>query len=255
MSKTNGNGHKPNTSVLYTLPVSAWEWPRVAVFIPYPIAMPEPAEVLPHIIEIARTGVNFLYHQHDRQDVVRNRIAEQLLKSNYTHVLMLDSDHKHPVDIVQRMARWGIQDPKRLVIGGLYFNRRPPFEPCAWGKGEDGSMERLIDWQQGLVHGIELCGTAVMLIAREVFEQVERPWFFYDYQYYPDMKEDFMFPTEDIGFCKKVRAAGIEIYLDTTIDAPHGRTDWVTEKTYRTFAQMAQQMTEAKNESPELVEV
>lgn len=248
MSK-NGNGYKPDISVLHKLPVSSWDWPRIAVFIPYPIAMPNPADVIPHIVEIARTGVNFIYQEQDRQDAVRNKACEQFLASDYTHLLMLDSDHKHPVDIVHRLARWVVQKPERQVIGGLYFNRRPPFEPCAWGSGENGTYHRLADWQPGLISGIELCGTAVLLIAKEVFQKIERPWFYYDYTAADQLKDEFVYPTEDIGFCKKVRDAGIDIYLDTTIDTPHGRTDWVNERTYRTFQQAREAAAEVENAS------
>jgi len=234
----NGNGYEPDYSVLKRFPISAWEWPRIAVFIPILPALPYADEVVPHFLEIARTGVNFLYHPFGSIDSTRNRVAEALLASDYTHVLMLDGDQKHPPDIVQRMAGWVIHKPERLVVGGLYFNRRPPYLPLAWVKQDDGFFYQVHKWEKGLIEDVDLLAAGCLLINREVFEQIERPWFFNDYTGVEEQKELFNYPTEDIGFCKKVREAGIQICLDTTIESLHGANAWISEQTYRSYYEM-----------------
>lgn len=242
-----------------TYPIDAWEWPRIAVFVPLTPAMPYADEVFPHFIEIARTGVRFFYHPYGSTDSVRNRIAETLLLSDYTHILYLDSDQKHLPDIVVRMAKWVIEDRNRLVVAGLYFNRREPFLPLAWVKGEDGHYYQIHKWGRGLIRGVDLVGSGCMLVSRCVFGMIERPWFFYDYEGAQEKKTDFVYPTEDIGFCKKVRAAGIEIYLDTTIVSPHARPGWVTEEHYRLYcaahdAEEKDEITDVERVAPRLAE-
>ena len=234
----NGNEYKPDLSILQTRPISSWEWPRIVVFVPILPALPYADEVLPHFFEIARTGVNFLFHPFGGIDSTRNRIAEALLMSDYTHVLMLDADQKHPIDIVQRMARWVIYKPERLIIGGLYFNRRPPYPPLAWVKQDDGFYYQIHKWEKGLIEDLDLVAGGCLLINRKVFERVERPWFYHDYTGVQEQKETFTYPTEDIGFCKKAREAGIQICLDTTIESLHGTNAWINEQTYRSYYEM-----------------
>ncbi len=222
-----------------------WEWPRIAVFVPMLPAWPYADDVWPHINEIARTGVRFLYHPYGVIDGVRNRVAEGvLLDDEFTHVLYLDSDQKHPIDIVPRLAKWILEDHERLIVAGLYFNRRPPYAPNVWMKGEDGLYYQAHNWGQGLIEGIDLVGTGCLLINKKVFEMLDRPWFYNSYEGIQEKKGNFVFPGEDIGFCKKARAAGIEIYLDTTIDSPHARTSFVNEKTYRSYCAMNEDMNE-----------
>lgn len=218
---------------------ATWEWPKIAVFVPILPAMPYADEVLPHFFEIARTGVKFIYHPFGSIDSVRNRVAEGILASDdITHVLFLDGDQRHPIDIVPRLAKWLLLKPERQIIGGLYFNRRPPYLPLAWAKSDDGFYYQLHKWEQGLIEGLDLIAAGCMLIDKKVFELVERPWFYHDYEGVQDRKAEFVYPTEDIGFCKKARSAGIEICLDTTINSPHARTSWVSEQTYRTYCEM-----------------
>jgi len=144
MSKRNGK--KP--AILETSPAT-WKWPRIAVFVPLLPALPYADEVLPYFIEIARTGVRFVYHTFGSIDSVRNRVAEGILMDDtFTHVLFLDADQKHPIDIVPKLARWVIEKPERLIVGGLYYNRRPPYLPLAWVKGEDGIYYQAHKWEK-----------------------------------------------------------------------------------------------------------
>jgi len=230
-------------------PISAWTWPKIVVFIPILPALPYADEVMPHFLEIARTGVDFFYHPFGSIDSVRNRVCEALLMSNFTHILMLDADQKHPINIVQRLARWVIEKPERLVVAGLYFNRREPFMPLAWFEEDDG-LYQFVDWEDGLIEDPRMAGVAAgcLLISRKVFEKIERPWFYHIYDGAQEKKADFVYPTEDIGFCKKVREAGIQICIDTTIKSPHGRNAWVDEETYRTYNQMHPEETESLKE-------
>jgi hypothetical protein len=59
------------------------------------------------------------------------------------------------------------------------------------------------------------------LIHRSVFEHLTRPWFYYDYSGAEEGGKNWTRTTEDINFCKKARAAGIRIFVDTTICSPH----------------------------------
>ena len=237
----------PDKAVLQRLPVNSWAWPRVVVFVPMPQALPHADAVFPHFIGIAQTGVPFMWLPYGRTDAVRNQAAQGLLDSDYTHILMLDSDQRHPLDIVQRLCRWVIDDPERLIVGGLYFRRGEPYDPLVW-RLVDNEPQIMTEWQQGLIE-CDVIGTGAILIDRRVFGQVERPWFWYDYS--GIASPGYSWPTEDITFCLAAREAGIKIYCDTTVDSPHAYTSFINERTYRSFRAMkaAQETQENENQT------
>ena len=219
-------------SVLKSWPVANWEWPKIAVFVPMVSALPYADNVFFNFLEIAQGGVPFFRLPYARTDVARNRGAQALLDSEFTHILMLDSDHPHPIDIVQRLARRVIEDPERLVVAALAFRRGEPYDPLVWVKKDDG-VYAVVEWEENSLIDAYIVGTPAMLIHRSVFEQISKPWFYYDYT--EINQPNFSWPTEDVGFCKKVCEAGIHIYCDTSIVTPHMRSVTVDENTYRTW--------------------
>lgn len=217
---------------LEVTPISAWRWPRVVLGVLQMPAMAHADEVFYNFWAIAMQGTPIFKMPYGRTDVVRNKLAMELLKSDFTHLLMLDIDHIHPTDIVQKLARWVMLDPKRKVVGGLNFRRGEPFDPCCFLKGPEGKYFPPVEWGKGLIR-VDRIGTGSILIAREVFEQIEPPWFYNDYS---RVWED-AWPGEDMGFSIKCEEKGIEMWVDTSCTSPHGITSWVDEGTYRTYLQ------------------
>lgn len=215
---------------LETLPISAWEWPRIVAFVPQFPALPHADDVFYGFWAIAQQGLPIMQISYGRTDLVRNRAAMLLLQSDFTHVLMLDADHQHPPHVTQLLARWVLDDPTRLVVGGLNFRRGEPYDPCAYLRGEDGLLYPPSEWQRGLVE-VDAIGTGSLLIAREAFERIEPPWFFNDYS----MVMEDRWPGEDIGFSKKCNEAGIKLWVDTTTTSPHMIDAVVDESSYRDY--------------------
>lgn len=186
--------------------------------------------VFPRFMQIAAQGVRLTHQDYTRTDLARNRFAKTLLGSEFTHILMLDVDHIHPVDIVQRLARWVLIDPEKLVIGGLNFRRSKPHEPCCFVFDNLGNLAAPAVWDKGLME-MDYIGTGSILIAREVFETIKPPWFTHVYDEELVMMDTW--PGEDIGFNNKCREAGIKMYVDTTTTSPHCTDALVTEKSFR----------------------
>lgn len=230
MSKENGD----KFAVLKSWPVANWEWPKIVLFVPMVPALPYADEVFFNFMEIAQGGVPFFKLPYSIPDVARNKAAQALRDSEFTHVLMLDTDHPHPANIVQKLARRVIEDPGRLVVAAMVFRRGEPYDPMVWvKKGEN--YYTVDDWERGSIFEVDMVATPAMLIHRSVFEKVKYPWFFYEYL--PEYT-DGMRPTEDVGFCKKVRAAGIKIYCDSNVITPHMRSGKVDQRTWETWKQM-----------------
>ena len=201
---------------LNVLPIASWDYPRILLGVLKERAISYADDVLDNFMMIAATGVSLIRVPYGRTDIVRNRMAMGLLDSDYTHLLMLDADHEHPVDIVQRLARWVLLDDTVQVVGGLNFKRSSPHEPCAFIFGADGSIYQPAEWERGLIE-VDALGTGSILIAREVFEAIQPPWF---YNIYDEVWMD-SWPGEDIGFSRNCKAAGIRLWVDTTTTSPH----------------------------------
>jgi len=195
-------------------------------------------------VAIFQQGWSLAELPYTRNDVARHKLAKFLLESDYTHLLMLDSDHRHPVDVVQRLARWFQAYPDVLVVGGLNFRRGEPFDPCAFVDPGDGEFHRLAQWGQGLVR-VDALGTGSMMIDRRAFEALpeEQGWFDYEYPNHSS------WPGTDMTFCKRCREAGIALWCDTTCVSPHLGVQVIDESTYRRYlaemARLAEQQREA----------
>lgn len=194
-------------------------------------------------IALAQKGYAFVRRPYDRIDVTRNRMAQHLLDSHeFTHLLMLDMDHQHPDDIVERLVRWWLKDPEKLVIAGLNFRRNEPYDPLVWFKGPDGQMYHAVDWPDGLLQCYTV-GTGAMLVHRSVFERIPGPWFCNDYSQAPEMDA---WPGEDIGFCKLCDQAGIKVWCDTTATSPHLSQTAVGQDTYRAYVAAYPELAESE---------
>lgn len=168
--------------------------------------------------------------EYTRNDIARCKFAEFLLTSTFTHLLMLDSDHVHPPDIVPRLARWFLAYPGEVQIcGGLNFRRGEPYDPCAFIDPGDGSYRRMAEWGTGAIE-VDALGTGSIMIAREVFEalphETGQPWFGYDYSIEG-------WPGTDMWFSSRCRKAGISLWCDTTTISPHIGDRFIDLTSYR----------------------
>lgn len=177
--------------------------------------------------EIAMGGWPLTRLPYTRNDVARQQEAEFLMQSDYTHLCMLDSDHTHPGDIVQRLARWFIAYPDLVqVVGGLNYRRGEPYDPCAFVDPGDGHFRRMAEWGVGAIE-VDALGTGCIMIARSVFETLPQPWFGYDYT---DWKG---WPGTDMWFSALCKKAGITLWCDTTTTSPHLGDMFIGDKEYR----------------------
>ena len=223
---------KPDNSldILSKKPISAWPYPRILTGVLQERAMSHASYVFYDFWDIAMQGVPIIRMPYIRTELARNKMAIQLLLSEYTHLLMLDIDHRHPKEIIQRLSRWVLQMPEVQVVGGLNFRRGEPFDPCCgfWTGDDYGSIERPAEWDKGLMQ-VDLLGTGSILIAREVFELIPPPWFAFDYSLVWKDK----WPGEDIYFSKLCDEYGVKKYVDTTCTSPHMTVAMITEDTFK----------------------
>jgi hypothetical protein len=193
------------------------------------------------LAHIMQQGWPLVCTEYMMTDVARNLMAQHLLDSpEFTHLAMLDSDQVHPANTITAFKRDAEQHPEMLVIGGLHYIRGAPYGPSAFMADAEGHLVQWLDLPAGLVR-VAALGTGSMLIHRSVFERIKPPWFKYEY---PAELPPGRRPSEDTYFSKVCREAGIEIWCDTTITAPHLRKAYIDKGTMLAYLK----------EHPELVQ-
>jgi hypothetical protein len=157
-------------------------------------------------------------------DIKRNNCSEAFLDSDCTNILFWDSDTVAPPGAVQKLL-----DADKSVIGGVVYTKSGYHSPVFgyWDKKRQ-MFSTPIPFEYNKLRQVDILGTGFMMVKREVFEKLERPWF----QCY----EKGGNAREDIYFCLKCKEAGIPIYIDTGLHCGHVATPYIiTNETYEMF--------------------
>jgi len=143
-------------------------------------------------------------------DHARNNACQDMLNGGYGWVFFLDDDTVPPPDAVLRLQAHNLD-----IVSGLYYRRHQGLQPCM--QGVNGGW--ITDVPFGKLLEVGTVGAGCMLIRRNVFEKMKKPWFEWlcDRE---DLPENVRW-SEDFNFCVKARAAGFKVIVDTTIQCKH----------------------------------
>ena len=153
------------------------------------------------------------------------RIAEQFMKTDCTHLLSLEEDHVFPVDLVQRALDWA-KDPEARIVGGMYFLKRIPPLPVGFHVNEENEV-RLFSEKETVyyianpaIYEVGIIGMGCTLISREIFEAWPKgePYYVTPSNY---GDETGRIMSDDSFFCLKARQLGFKTYLDSTCQVKH----------------------------------
>ena len=185
---------------LIGIPAVDWMWTRSA-------------EALVHLWRPEGTLVRFTTESTALAGK-RNRLVRELLDSNREWLLFMDSDMAP-----SRRALMQLLAHDLPAVGALYFTRHPPYGPCASellpprpGEPMCAIPTLRVDPTSPLKR-VELIGTGFLLLHRSIFEALEKPWFSHE-----DAGEG---SAEDVYFCRRLRDAGLPLYLDTSLVVRH----------------------------------
>lgn len=155
---------------------------------------------------------------------LREKMVESFLNSKCDAILFIDSDMTFEPEYIDKLASYDLP-----FVTAMAFKRTPPFQPCFYTKltyeNKEPLLEVPIDYSEGILE-IEGAGMACVLIKREVFKQVKKPYFFPK----PGL-------GEDLTFCLKLKKAGVKMYCDTTTGFGHLSNFEVTEKSFKEYYQ------------------
>jgi hypothetical protein len=149
-------------------------------------------------------------------DHARNQGCQRTLETEHEGMFFLDDDVILPHDTIVRLMRHN-----KDIVGGLYYRRQLPPAPVMMRETEKGP-EWIHDYQPGRLVEADLVGCGCLLIKRKVLEIMPPPWFEWkcDPYRWPDLKPVERC-SEDYDFCRKARALGFKLYVDTSIQCHH----------------------------------
>ena len=157
----------------------------------------------------------------------RNLLAQDMLDSDCTDLMFIDSDINFEAADIFRLMAW-TSDPKKGIVAGVPRTRSTT-------KTYIGTLDRDGDGQltmngMGLVRAKRVA-TAFMMVRRDVFETLNDAhpeWRYYDERsgrtvpcMFDFMKTDEGYIGEDYLFCDRVREHGFEVWVDPTIKLGH----------------------------------
>ena len=132
----------------------------------------------------------------------REKMADLSLATLCSHYLSVDADMSFPHDALPRLIAHD-----KDIVGVNYHYRYQPLEDVT---------RYLDDARPQELHEVIAAGTGFLLIKASVFSKIPKP-------YFPvQLGEDGgMYMTEDVGFCEKARAHGLQVWIDPTIKVGH----------------------------------
>jgi GT2 family glycosyltransferase len=180
-------------------------------------------DTLGHLLAIVQKGWLLYYRTGNNVTVHRNEFAMELLRTGIDYLIMLDADHAHPDNIVERLLTTALKNKEIKILSGLNYRRGVPYEPMAYVRKGEKLYRYEGDFDGESLYSVDAVATCAMLVHREVFETVAAPWFSDNY----DRCLEHVFSGEDIYFSKKVKAAGFKIWVDSSLTSPHRATTWI----------------------------
>jgi len=143
----------------------------------------------------------------------RNSLVESFLKTDYEWFLFIDSDIMPPLNVLD-MTKNG----KDICSGICPQFRKDRIVSLILKKYQD-KYKFIKNDIKGDVIEIDGVGTGCLLIRRNVFEKIEKPYF------------EFLFDekgmnrlSEDLNFCRKAQEAGFKIWADKRMGLHHFKT-------------------------------
>jgi hypothetical protein len=157
----------------------------------------------------------------------RNLLAQDMLDSDCTDLMFIDSDINFEPEDIFRLMAW-TTDPKKGIVAGVPRTRSTAKVYIATLDYDDN--EELTMNAMGLVRA-QRVATAFMMVRRDVFETLDAAhpeWRYYDERtkrtvpcMFDFMKTDEGYIGEDFLFCDRVREHGFEVWIDPTIKLGH----------------------------------
>lgn len=146
--------------------------------------------------------------------------VDTFMASTCTHLFLLDSDVLPPERTVQKLLAYNLP----MIAAPHSARKGDEIGVMVLDRDGNGAYKQHHPWRPG--SGLQgpnvVVGCAGMLIRRDVFEKVGKPWF----QCTHDKVDGHLIRSEDFEFCDRVHAAGIPIWALCDLVVQH-KISWV----------------------------
>lgn len=148
-----------------------------------------------------------VFKEGPNQPLNREVIAETALKTDCTHILFIDSDMYFPPDALDILV-----GRDKDIIGVHYNTRSLPAKTTV--KMNPEKKKTVLEDYPNNVAPCDAVASGFMLINTKVFDTIEKPWFHVGVQ-------DGELEGHDYRFCRIVKDAGGEVWVDLNIQMGH----------------------------------
>ena len=138
----------------------------------------------------------------------RNQIVEEAKRAECTHIMFIDNDMAFPSDGMLNLIKHD-----KDIVGGAYKMKTTDLKGTVKVKSASGELLN-VDNPPSALFQCDVIPAGFMLVKMEVFDKLEFPYFFTDY-------EGREVVGEDVYFCKKAKEAGYEVWCDGNIKLGH----------------------------------
>lgn len=151
-------------------------------------------------------------------DKNRNEAVEAARENGSEYLFFVDHDNILAPNTLVHMLQANVD-----IIGCLYFERKYPNLPLIYRFEQDKKTATVVtEYPKGLV----IChatGLGCALIKMSVFDELDEPYFCYEY-------DGYEYGTEDLGFYRQCMDKEIKVHVDTNHCVPHLGMNAITEE-------------------------
>jgi SAM-dependent methyltransferase len=152
----------------------------------------------------------------------RNAIVRAALQNRADYIWMLDDDHIIDIgrsqgetsayDLPIKLAKHLEENPKIGVVGALYFQRGGDYAPVIMQESRDDERPYFLTHPEIAyrMQRVDITGGGCMMIRASIFDKIGEPWFAPEHEW-----------GTDVQLCKRARAAGFEVWCDTSLEIGH----------------------------------
>lgn len=178
---------------------------------------PETATAIIGVLNNPQYRAFSLFHRGSMLHTARNTVAKVFLehKNRPDYLLFVDDDMVFRHDALEQL----LANHKDVVTGNA-FTRQYPVKPVVGMFDTDpakkGRVSVLIDYQKDALQPIDSCGMAFTLISRNALEKAgPKP---FDPMFFPETDGEL---HEDSSFCWRVKEAGVQVWLNSSVQVGH----------------------------------